>query len=101
MEPDSGVYLHRSNSDNIGIGAVMKLWSIDRTGQRSGRLTAIGHFYGEAYRTRNGVMCLVKIRMVSCVCDCGKTHSVKSDHFGTIHSCGCLKIGSRKRAKVH
>ena len=99
-EPDSSVYMRRCDTVSISDGNVMKLWRIDRTGQRSGRLTATGHFYIKAYKTRYGAMVLMPVRMVSCVCDCGKIHAVKSDHFGTIKSCGCLKIGSRKRDKV-
>src|SRR5687768_6129895 len=51
----------------------------DRTGQRIGRLVAVGWEHdGELIRW-------------NCLCDCGKAHSVLGCNFRRTLSCGCLK----------
>ena len=64
----------------------MKL--IDVTGQRFGRLTAIGR--GKNSRNRKSYWL--------CICDCGTEREVSGEHlrYGLIRSCGCLLRESRQ-----
>lgn len=76
--------------------------AIDLTGQRFGRLVALGPI-GQTKGTQI---------IWECLCDCGKIHAVQSTHLRTGHtsSCGCLanELTSRRtrthgmsRSKIH
>lgn len=67
----------------------------DLTGQRFGRLVVIDQ--GEHYYTKKGL----KYTQWNCLCDCGKTKTVKAALLsrGTTTSCGCYAKEVRKKSK--